>query len=78
MLFRSEGLVYELSPKLKMPWLDLAMISVEAWVVNTHIAGDHTMFIAEMAGVRIRERDQPLTSLDLEYVYVGGKGVLKR
>lgn len=73
-----EGLAYELSPILKMPWLDLAMISLEARVVDSHVAGDHTMFIAEVAGVRIRAKDQPLTSLDLEYVYVGGKEVLKR
>jgi flavin reductase (DIM6/NTAB) family NADH-FMN oxidoreductase RutF len=73
-----EGLAYELSPQLRMPWLDLAMISIEARVVDTHVAGDHTMFIAEMVGVRIREKDQPLTSLELEYVYVGGKGVMKR
>jgi hypothetical protein len=31
-----------------------------------------------MVGVRIREKDDPLTSLDLEYVYVGGKEVIKR
>ena len=61
-----------------MPWLDLAMISIEARVVDSHVAGDHTLFIAEMAGVRIRENDQPLTSLDLDYVYVGGKELLKR
>jgi flavin reductase len=73
-----EALAYELSPRLKMPWLDLAMISIEARVVDRHVAGDHTMFIAEMAGVRIREKEQPLTSLDLEYVYVGGKELLKR
>jgi flavin reductase (DIM6/NTAB) family NADH-FMN oxidoreductase RutF len=73
-----EGLAYELSPQLKMPWLDLAMISIEARVVDTRVAGDHTMFVAEMAGVRFGAKDQPLTSLDLEYVYVGGKGVLKR
>jgi flavin reductase (DIM6/NTAB) family NADH-FMN oxidoreductase RutF len=73
-----EGLAYELSPTLKVPWLDLAMISIEARVVDSHIAGDHTMFIAEMAEVRIREKDDPLTSLDLDYVYVGGKEVLKR
>jgi len=73
-----EGLAYELSPQLKMPWLNLAMISIEARVVDSHIAGDHTLFIAEMVGVRIGEKDQPLTSLDLEYVYVGGKGVMKR
>jgi len=73
-----EGLVYELSPNLKMPWLDLAMISIEARVVDSHIAGDHTMLIAEMAGVRIREQDQPLTSLDLDYVYVGGQKLASR
>jgi flavin reductase (DIM6/NTAB) family NADH-FMN oxidoreductase RutF len=73
-----EGLAYELSPQLQMPWLDLAMISIEARVVATHIAGDHTMFVAEPAGVRMREKDDPLTSLDLEYVYVGGKEVIRR
>ncbi len=73
-----EGLAYELSPRLKMPWLNLAMISIEARVVDSHVAGDHTMFIAEMFGIRIREKDEPLTSLDLEYVYVGGKQLLKR
>jgi len=73
-----EGLAYELSPVLEVPWLDLAMISIEARVVDSHVAGDHTMFIAEMAGVRVREKDQPLTSLDLDYVYVGGKELLKR
>jgi flavin reductase (DIM6/NTAB) family NADH-FMN oxidoreductase RutF len=73
-----EGLAYELSPNLKMPWLDLAMISIEARVIDSHIAGDHTMFIAEIAGVRIGDEDKPLTSLDLEYVYVGGKELLKR
>jgi flavin reductase (DIM6/NTAB) family NADH-FMN oxidoreductase RutF len=73
-----EGLAYELSPTLKTPWLDLAMISIEARVVDSLVAGDHTMFVAEVAGVRIREKDQPLTSLDLEYVYVGGKELLKR
>lgn len=73
-----EGLAYQLSPTLKAPWLDLAMISIEARVVDSHVAGDHTMFIAEMAGVRIREKDRPLTSLDLEYVYIGGKELIRR
>jgi len=73
-----EGLDYELSPKLKVPWLGLAMISIEARVTASHIAGDHTMFIAEMAGVRIGATDEPLSSLDLHYVYVGGTELLKR
>jgi flavin reductase (DIM6/NTAB) family NADH-FMN oxidoreductase RutF len=73
-----EGLAYELSPMLQVPWLDLAMINIEARVIASHVAGDHTLFIAEMVGVRIGAKDQPLTSLDLEYVYVGGKELLKR
>jgi len=73
-----EGLAYELSPMLRVPWLERAMISIEARVADSHRAGDHTMFIAEMTDVRVRDKDHPLTSLDLEYVYVGGKEVLKR
>ena len=73
-----EGLAYELSPRLRVPWLNLAMISIEARVVASHLVGDHTMFIGEMAGVRIGADDEPLTSLDLDYVYVGGKELLKR
>jgi flavin reductase (DIM6/NTAB) family NADH-FMN oxidoreductase RutF len=68
-------LEYSLSPMLGVPWLDLAMISVEARVVNSIGVGDHTIFIAAPAGVRIRDNDRPLTSLDLDYVYLGGKTV---
>src|ERR1700730_6795796 len=57
-----EGLAYGLSPKLEMPWLDLAMISIGARLVHSLVAGDHTIFIAEIVGVRIREKDHPLTS----------------
>ena len=70
-----EDLEYELSPKLQMPWLSLAMISLEARVVDSHVAGDHTMFIAQIASVRVREDDVPLTSRDLDYIYLGGKTV---
>jgi len=69
---------YELSPKLRVPWLNLAMISIEARVKDAVVAGDHTLFIAEPAGVRIRQNDRPLTSLDLDYVYLGGKSVIPR
>src|SRR6202048_4940099 len=34
---------YELSPVLGVPWLKLAMVSIEARVVNSFIAGDHTI-----------------------------------
>jgi flavin reductase (DIM6/NTAB) family NADH-FMN oxidoreductase RutF len=72
------GLDYVLSPKLAVPWLDLAVVSIEARVANSFIAGDHTIFITEPVGVRIRQPDRPLTSLELDYVYLGGKVVLPR
>ena len=71
-------LEYELSPTLRVPWLKLAMVSIEARVNSSVVAGDHTIFIAEPVGVRIAENDQPLTSLDLDYVYLGGKEVIAR
>jgi len=71
-------LEYELSPKLAVPWLHLAVASIEARVMNSFIAGDHTIFVAEPVGVRLGQADRPLTSLDLDYVYVGGKVVLPR
>jgi len=73
-----EGLEYELSPTLAVPWLALAMVSIEAQVRDTYVAGDHTMFVAEIVGVRFKDGDRPLTALDLEYVYLGGSEVLKR
>jgi flavin reductase (DIM6/NTAB) family NADH-FMN oxidoreductase RutF len=80
-----EEFAYELSPKLEVPWLELAMVSVEARVVDRFIAGDHTIFVASPVGVRFSDRtadgkgnDRPLTSLDLDYAYVGGKQVIAR
>lgn len=73
-----EGLEYELSPGLKVPWLGLATVAIEARVRDSFVAGDHTLFVAEVAGVRIGANDRPLTSLDLDYVYLGGKEVVKR
>ena len=69
---------YELSPTVAVPWLKLAMIALEARVVDSHAAGDHTIFIAAPVGVRINANDRPMTSLDLDYVYLGGKNVLTR
>jgi len=69
---------YELSPTLGVPWLKLAMVSIEARVVNSVVAGDHTIFVAAPYGVRVAGNDRPLTSLDLDYVYVGGKKVIPR
>ena len=69
---------YELSPTLAVPWLKLAMVALEARVVDSHTAGDHTVFIAAPVGVRINASDQPMTSLDLDYVYLGGKNLQAR
>jgi flavin reductase (DIM6/NTAB) family NADH-FMN oxidoreductase RutF len=69
---------YELSPALGVPWLKLAMVSIEARVVNSVVAGDHTIFVAQPLGVRVSSNERPLTSLDLDYVYLGGREVLPR
>ena len=69
---------YELSPVLRVPWLKIAMVSIEARVSTSCVAGDHTIFIAEPIGARIGAGDRPLTSLDLEYVYLGGRQVIAR
>jgi len=70
-----DEVAYQLSPNLKVPWLELAMVAIEARVVSSHVAGDHTLFVAALAGIRIATNDRPLTSLDLDYVYLGGKEV---
>jgi flavin reductase (DIM6/NTAB) family NADH-FMN oxidoreductase RutF len=69
---------YELSPLLNVPWLKLAMVSIEARVSASLTVGDHTIFVAEPLGVRLGTGERPLTSLELDYVYVGGKGVIAR
>ena len=53
------------------PLLPQALASLECRAVQSHAAGDHTLFVAEIVGVRLRTEDRPLTSLDLPYVYVG-------
>ena len=69
---------YEASPTLGVPWLTDALASIEARVVNAVIAGDHRLMIAEPVGVRVNHGDRPLTSLDLDYVYLGGRNVIAR
>jgi flavin reductase (DIM6/NTAB) family NADH-FMN oxidoreductase RutF len=73
-----EGIEFELSPSLQVPWLKLAMVAIEARVVDSTVAGDHTIFVAAPVGVRVGENERPLTSLDLDYVYLGGKEVIRR
>ena len=72
------GLDYDLLPTLKVPWLKLAIASIEAKVVDTVVAGDHSLLVAEPVGARFNHNDRPLTSLDLDYVYIGGKQVIAR
>lgn len=71
-------LSYVLSPNLQVPWLELAMTAIEARVRDSFVAGDHTILVAEPVSIRVGAGDRPLTSLDLDYVYVGGKQVVKR
>jgi flavin reductase (DIM6/NTAB) family NADH-FMN oxidoreductase RutF len=61
---------YELG-EIGVPLLRLAMAVFECRVVGSYPAGDHTLFIAAVARAEVREPDQPMTSLDLPYVYVG-------
>ncbi len=68
----------EPSPRLGVPWLALAAVAIEARVTGRTVAGDHTICVAEVMGVRIGAGDRPLTSQDLDYVYVGGKQVIAR
>jgi len=72
------SLEYELSPTLRVPWLKLAMASIEAKVMDSVAAGDHSLLVAEPVGARFNHNDRPLTSLDLDYVYIGGKQVIAR
>jgi flavin reductase (DIM6/NTAB) family NADH-FMN oxidoreductase RutF len=73
-----DAVEFELSPTLAVPWLKLAMVAIEAHVIDSHVAGDHTIFVASPIGVRVSANDRPLTSLDLDYVYLGGKNVVAR
>ncbi|MGH7949164.1 MAG: flavin reductase family protein [Candidatus Binataceae bacterium] len=73
-----DDVAYELSPMLRVPWLTLAMVAIEARVRDAFTAGDHTLFVAEPAGVSVRAKDTALTSLDLEYVYLGGNEIVRR
>lgn len=73
-----EDFEYRLSPRLRVPWLRLAAAAIEARVSGRTVAGDHTMFVAEIVDVSFGAADRPLTSLDLDYVYVGGKQLISR
>jgi flavin reductase (DIM6/NTAB) family NADH-FMN oxidoreductase RutF len=65
-----EAFAYELG-ETGVPLLKLAMAVFECRVVGSYPAGDHTLFVASIVRAEVRERDRPVTSLDLPYVYVG-------
>lgn len=65
-----EQFAYELG-EIGAPLLALAMAVFECRVVGSYPAGDHTLFVASIVKAEVREVDQPVTSLDLPYVYVG-------
>ena len=60
----------EVTPR-GVPLLREAMAAFECVVEAAHRAGDHTLFVARPGVVRTGPPDRPLTSLDLDYVYLG-------
>jgi flavin reductase (DIM6/NTAB) family NADH-FMN oxidoreductase RutF len=54
-----------------LPYLRDALASLECRIVDRPPAGDRTLFVAAVDHVAWRGPDQPLTSLDLDYVFVG-------
>lgn len=65
-----ETLAWEDSPG-GLPFLRDAMLNLECSVRAAHAAGDHSLFVASVEHTTRRAVDAPLTSQDLEYVYVG-------
>lgn len=61
-----------------VPLLVDAMAAFDCAVEAEHEAGDHTLFVASIRAVRVGEPDTPLTSLDLEYVYLGTGTIVRR
>jgi flavin reductase (DIM6/NTAB) family NADH-FMN oxidoreductase RutF len=61
-----------------VPLLAEAMVGFDCAVEAEHEAGDHTLFVARVEWVRRVERDTPLSSLELEYVYLGTGRIVKR
>jgi flavin reductase (DIM6/NTAB) family NADH-FMN oxidoreductase RutF len=61
-----------------VPLLYEALASFECAVTAAHPAGDHTLFVAEVRSARTGAPDTPLSSLELEYVYLGTGRIVKR
>jgi len=54
-----------------LPLLRDALATLECRVEQAVPAGDHTLFVATVERVTHRADDRPLTSQDLDYIYVG-------
>jgi flavin reductase len=65
-----DAIPWEDSPN-GLPLLAEAMVNLECQVRDRVATGDHTLFVASVERVTWRAQDTPVTSLDLEYVYVG-------
>jgi flavin reductase (DIM6/NTAB) family NADH-FMN oxidoreductase RutF len=61
-----------------VPLLAEAMVGLDCAVEAEYEAGDHTLFVARVEWVRRAERDTPLSSIELEYVYLGTGRIVKR
>jgi flavin reductase (DIM6/NTAB) family NADH-FMN oxidoreductase RutF len=62
-----------------VPLLVDAAAGFDCAVVDEREAGDHTLFVARVEWVRRGESDDiPLTTLDLEYVYLGTGRIVRR
>lgn len=61
-----------------VPLLAEATVVFDCGVEQVVAAGDHTLFVARVEWTRRRAFDRPLTSLDLEYAYLGAGRIVKR
>jgi flavin reductase (DIM6/NTAB) family NADH-FMN oxidoreductase RutF len=65
-----DGVRVQPSP-LGLPWLVDALASADCVVRDEIPVGDRVLFVATPVHWEIRNGDEPLTSLDLPYVFVG-------
>jgi flavin reductase len=61
-----------------VPLLTEAVVGFDCAVEQEIEAGDHTLFVARVEWARRSQADVPVTSLDLDYVYLGTGRVVKR
>ncbi|GIW43090.1 MAG: hypothetical protein KatS3mg077_0372 [Candidatus Binatia bacterium] len=54
-----------------VPWLAEALLCLECAVMQEILVGDRSLFVAKVSSYRWGQPDEPLTSRDLPYVFVG-------